>query len=414
MNERPAIDLGELQKAAAVTRTLEHGDALAELCYDLLGRQAEGQRLFSGEKFVKGRAKAHGVQRDSAETPLGNLLTVLERGPESPAQWALVAALFVRGFDRAVHAQREQRAALCAKLAAHADWLELCSPYRVLPLFDELLEPELAGEVHAALGALVLRDDGERDPETRARNAGRIAALAEARSPGARASLQRIESQACDVYSSTLAALALGKLAGAEARPCVVRGRLRRFPPGPFLRALRWLSGYALLSWALRSLLAGLGYAREAEVELGGDAIRLRGTTFVLGRKVHSVEQVHPLLRLRSARRATRFPSLYFLLGASCFALGVLFGGVFAFDAARTGDRALWLIAAALVLAGSGLDLVLDVLIPGGQGRVALDLDLGRPHRTRVSGIAVEEADRFLQELSRRLTRPEGARRAVA
>ena len=87
---------------------------------------------------------------------------------------------------------------------------------------------------------------------------------------------------------------------------------------------------------------------------------------------------------------------------------------MFAFDAARTGDRALWMIAASLWLGGSGLDLVLEALVPGARGRVVLDLDLGRPHRLRVSGVSLEDADRFLQELSRRLSRAEGGRRAVA
>jgi hypothetical protein len=415
MNERASIAQTELEQAASITGELEQNQAraLGQLCYDLLARQAEGRSLFVGEKFVQGRAVAHGVQRERAETPLGNVLAILERGPETPLQWALVAALFVRGFGQAVREHPEQRAALCTKLAGHADWLELSTPYRVLPLLDALLDPELAGEVHAALGALLLRDDAERDPQTRARNAGRIAALAEARTTAARTALERVEAQARDAYSKTLAALALGKTPGGDGRPCRVRGRLRRFPPGRLLSVLSWVSGYALLAWTLRLLLLGVGYLRDVEVELGSDALRIRSNTFVLGRQVRSVEQLHPLVRLRSARRAARFPSLYFLVGAFCFAVGVSFGGMFAFDAARTGDRALWLIAAALLLAGSGLDLLLEVLLPGGRRRVLLDLDLGKPYRTRVSGVALEDADRFLQELARRLPRSEGGRRAV-
>jgi len=414
MSESPSIPPTELSQAAALVRSLPHVDALAALCHDVIGRQAEGRALFVGKKFVSGRAKAHKVERAKADTPLGNVLTLLERGPESTGQWALLAALFVRGFGAAVHKSPEQRAALCTKLASQVDWLELSSPYRVLPLLDELLEPELGGEVHAALAALVLRDDGRRDPEMRAKNAGRIASLGEARSQAARTGLERIEAQARDVYSSTLAALALGKTPSAEARSYAVRGRVRAMPPGPFLRALRWLSGYALASAALRALLAGLGLLREVEVELQPDSIRVRGNTFVLGRLVRSVERLHPLVRLRSARRAARYPSLFFLVGSFSFALGLLLGGVFAFDAARSGDRTLWLIAGSLLLGGSGLDLVLEAIVPGTRGRVVLDLYLGRPYRLRVSGISLEDADRFLQELARRLSRAEGGRRAVA
>lgn len=414
MSEPASITIAELTQAASVARSLEHADALAALCYDVIGRQAEGHGLFVGEKFVLGRAEAHGVRREQAESPLGNLLTILERGPESAGQWSLAAALFVRGFGDAVRASPEQRTALCNKLASQVDWLELSSPYRVLPLLDETLEPELAGDVHAAIGALVLRDDARRDPETRGRNAGRIAALGEARTKAARTALERIEAQARDAYSSTLAAIALGKTPGVEARSHVLRGRVRAIPPGPVLRVLRWVTGYALASGVVRALLVGLGLLREVEVELQPDSIRVRGNTFLLGRLVRSVERLHPFVRLRSARRAARYPSLFFLLGAFFFSVGLLLGGVFAFDAARTGDRALWMIAGSLWLGGSGLDLVLEALVPGVRGRVVLDLDLGRPHRLRVSGVSLEEADRFLQELSRRLSRAEGGRRAVA
>jgi hypothetical protein len=416
VSERSSIAREELDKGASIARTLEHADALGALCYDVVGRQAEGRSLFAGEKFIAGRAELHGVRRQDAQTPVGNLLAALERGPDSGVQFALIAALFVRGFEKAVRGEPAQRKALVAKFAVHCDWLELCSPYRVLPLLSSGLDPELADEVQAELAELVLRDDVETaEPKMRAYNAGRIAALAEAQTLAARAALERIESTGRDVYSSTLAALALGKsMAGSAAPLCRVRGHLRRFPRGLLLTLLRWLSGWALLSWVLRLPLALLGCRREVEAELRGEAIRVRRSTFLLGRQVHSVEQVHPLGGLHSARRAARFPTLHLVLGAFCFALGVLLGGVFAFDASRTGDRALWLIAASLVLLGSGLDLVIEVLLPGGRGRVLLDLDFGRAYRTRLSGVPIEDADHFLGELWRRLSRTQGAARAVA
>jgi hypothetical protein len=193
-----------------------------------------------------------------------------------------------------------------------------------------------------------------------------------------------------------------------------LRGRLLPLPSGRFVRLLRWVSGYALLAWGARLLLAGLGFAREIEVELLADAIRTRGSSVVLGRSLRATERLHPLSRLDAASRTARYPSLYFLVGTFCFAAGVLLGGLFAFDAARTGDRQLWMIAAAFVLGGSGLDLVLESLLPGARGRVVLDLDLGSRHRLRVAGVSIEEADRFLHELERRLSRGDGGRRALA
>ena len=154
----------------------------------------------------------------------------------------------------------------------------------------------------------------------------------------------------------------------------------------------------------MRVVLLAFGYHREADVALAGGALRVRSRTSVLGRVARSSEQVHALSSVRSAQRAARYASLPLVLGAGFFALGVLLGGLFAFDAARVGDRALWLAAAAFVLAGSGLDLLLEVIVPGSRGRVVLDLDLGRGQGVRLAGVPIEEADRFLNELANTLS----------
>jgi hypothetical protein len=417
MNDRVATAREEIEKAASIARTLEHADGLAALCYDVLSRQAEGQSLFSGKKFVAGRAKAHGVQREAAQTPFGDLLALLERGPQSRMQFGLIAALFVRGFEHAVRAEPQHEKALVAKLAANCDWLELSSPYRVIPLLDALLEPELAGAVHAALGALILRDDTEAaEPEVRARNAGRIAGLAEARTPAARTALERIEATAADAFSRALSACALGRALASRSAVTGfhIRGHLQGSSHGALATFLGWISGWSLLRWALRLPLAVIGYGCDLEAELSGDAVRVRRTTSLLGRTMQVAEQVYPLFRLRSAERGARFPTLHFVLGTFCLALGVVLGGVFAFDAARTGDRALWLIAGALLLLGSGLDLVLEVLVPGGRSRVVLDLDFGPRHRMRIAGVTIEQADGFLEALWQRLSRAQGVARALA
>jgi hypothetical protein len=342
---------------------------------------------------------------------------MLERGPESAAQWALLSALFVRGFAQAVQARPGERRALCSKLALHCDWLELDSPYRVLALVETLLEPQLAGDVHAAIVELVLRDGAPGEPADaalRARNAGRIAALGAARTEAARGGLERIESSARDPFSRALAAVALGRAPRMPEPSCRVRGRAGSFPRGPVATLLSWISGLTLLRWVSQLLLGALGYRRDVEVELCGDAVRLRTTARLLGRELRSAEQVHPIAGLHFARRATRYPALYLVLGAFCFALGLLGGGVFAWDALRLGDGSLLWIASLLLLAGVGLDLALDVLLPGKRGSVALDLALERKQRVRIVGVPLADADALLAALSRRIAGTVETTRAVA
>lgn len=417
MNERLAVSDDDLDKAVSIARALESGERLAALVFDVLSRQAEGRTLFVGEKFVAVRAEAHGVERAAAETPLGNLLAMLERGPESSTQWALCGALCVQGFEQSVRKQPTERKSLVSRFAAHGDFLELGSPYRVLSTLGRMLDAELAAEVHAAIGLLVLGDDHSAPHDVaraRARNAGRIALLGEAHTAASRAALQTIENSASDAFSRALCALLLGhKTDKREPAACTIHGQTRRFPGAPLFSLLRWLSGVALVASAMRLLLASFGVRREVEVELGDLGLRVRRRISLLGRVIRTTDEVHPLKVLRRARRATRYPGIHLLLGAFCFALGVVLGGVFSYDAMRLGDSSLAVIGAVMLLVGAGADLLLDVLVPAGRGRVALELDLGRGSRLQLGGVPIADADLFLQVLWRRVSRLEGSSRAV-
>jgi hypothetical protein len=287
-----------------------------------------------------------------------------------------------------------------------------------MPLLELMLEPDLASDVLREIGQLVLREDEKTPaPAARARNAGRISALSQSSLPAARAALDAIKTEAQDGFSAVMASAALGRSTStppARDKSCELRGTLGRFPRGALRSLLRWASGYGLLAWAGRVVLRAVGFRREIELALYGNVLRVRVHTSLLGRLARTSEQVHALSALRSAKRAARYPSLPLVLGAICFALGVLLGGLFAFDAARVGDRALWLGAAAFALGGSALDLLFEVVIPGHRGRVVLDVDMGRGQGVRLGGVSIEDADRFLNELAQTLSIVQGARRGVA
>jgi hypothetical protein len=421
--ERAAVFGDELERAAAALPALPALERLAALGFDVLSRQAEGKSLYAGKKFAAGRAQAHGVRRNEADTPLGNVVAIVERGAEGATQRALLAALFVRGFGDAVQARNDERATLIARFCEHCEWLELSAGQRVWPLLPQLLPAPLVNDVHAALGAAALVPDvpsgASHDPRARARSAGRIALLAEADSTAARDALARIGREHADPLVRGLAGLALGgALSGsapvngardsspAPAASCSVLGRSGPRRRGPVLTLLSWVSGVALLAWLLRAAGFAIGYRREVELLLRGDALRVHRTTRLFGRTLFDEQRLHPLEELSAAARTTRYPMLHAAVGTLCFALGVLLGGALGFDALRAGEPALLRWAALGVLAGSGLDLALSVLLPAGQGRVGLDLELGHGRRTQLSEVPLAEADRFLEALWLRLERP--------
>ncbi len=432
MTEPSEPTVAELERAAQLARSHEHAQALAALTFDLVSRQAEGRVLYTGERFVSSRAEAHGVDAKMAETPLGSVLTVLDRGPETRAQWALLSALYVRGVVDACEGKLgEERSFLLARFVAHADWLEASTPHRPLALARWLMPETLAAELCTRLTAVVLREDAASSiPSVRSRNALRLAALSwfadakiadadgsdEAFAEPARRALGSVAAKATDPWSRALAGVALADRAIASSAsgasgatpepqsaiahaPLRISGVLSRTPLPSWRSPLRWLSGFALLRWSIAGVAALLGVRRHAIVELEGRALSVRVATRWLGRTVRSSDVVHGVAQIASARRIARYASLHLLVGVTLFAAGALLGGYFLRDALRTGDRTLLLAGAGLVLGGALLDLVLSVIVPATARRVRVELDLGPSGRLHLAGVPATEADRFMLAL---------------
>ncbi len=193
-----------------------------------------------------------------------------------------------------------------------------------------------------------------------------------------------------------------GSPAAAAGSPAAVSGREGRIARSGPLALLRWLSGWALLSWAGRLLFFALGWRREVSVELSDGVLSIRRVTAFRGRVVRESEEKRSLGSVLAASRQARYPTLHLAVGAFSLAVGVLVGGLFAWDALRFGDWTL-LVMSSLVLVGAGLDLLLDILVPGGASRVGLDIRVEGGSGLRLVGVPLPDADRFLKALARDL-----------
>jgi len=396
----------DVDRAVTAVHAAEARDALGALAYDVLSRQAEGRTFFAGQKFARSRAKDHGVARKDAETSAGNLLAILERGAVSPLERALVVAFAVVGLGDAL-GEEENAAERVFRFVRHADWLEVSSPYGVYPFVDRLLEDAAAGRVWRELAQVVVDEAAGRDgalPGVRARNAARLTALADSDSEAAREALRGVvRSAALDEPTRVLASTLAGD--GAEARPALeprVSGWLGRSPRRPGLEILRWVSGWALAVWLVRAIAFALGVRRQAELSLGDDGLEVSTTVSLLGRTVRERQETWRLDALDGASRQVRYPALHLLVGAVALSFGILFGGLVLFDGVRSGELTLVLLAAAVLLAGAGLDLALDVLVPGRRGRVVVDLVARSRRPLRLTHVPLEQADAFLRALRNR------------
>jgi hypothetical protein len=225
-------------------------------------------------------------------------------------------------------------------------------------------------------------------------------------SDAAREALARVAKHAADPALRAAAAFRLGgevEEAGSKERPSRIAGLRGRVRGGALHETIRILSGWALATWAVRLLSALVGVSRTVEVSLSPNGIELRGRVRLLGRVVREQEELIPLTGLARISRDVRFPVLHLLVGLTTLSLGVLVGGVMAVDAARSGATWFLVLGAFVILAGAGLDLAIDVLIPARRRRVAIELAPAGGAPRRIEGVTVEAADRFIESVRAKL-----------
>ncbi len=406
-----ALQPDELARAIACVRAHERAAPLGAFAYDAIAAQAEGHALFAGQKFMAQRAAAHGIDVAGAVTELGNLLQVLERGPSEPSELALVSAFAAQGASVALLAAdggNGDRERLARKLVSELEWLETATRYRVWICLHALLQPDARSAVDSALEhALTSEDraDIAKLPDAaavRARSAARLSMLATGDAPSSRAALERLRAVLREPALRASCAALLGEALPPTAAPLRLTGRTASITRKPFLAALRWLTGFALLHAALRAIGFLLRFERELEVQLDGSALRTQRRTLLFGRTIRKSDAVFPLMRIRGVRRYGRYALLRTVIGMLSLSFGVLIGGYFGFDAARGGASALLSASAVLCALGTGLDLAFDVLGSSVRGDVRLQIDLDGVRTLALSGVPSADADRFLDRLGER------------
>jgi hypothetical protein len=332
---------------------------------------------------------------------------MLERGARGAAELSLISAFAALGWnDVYVAADLEERKRHADVLVAQLDWLELASDYRLSAFAERLVGEPARRALCEALGRAVLRDDGVIDPPRRARNAARLGLLAGLQLPAAEQQLRRLRRASQDPVTRALCAALAREPEPAAAREPVRVSGLSRTPSRSLpVALLRWLSGYALLSALQRFACYLVVLRRELEVELKGEALQVRSRTSLMGRTLRSSEACYDVWRVTGASRRARFALLRSVIGVLSLSLGVLVGGYMVFDGARGGAPLLLLLGAAVVAAGSSVDLAVNVLLPARRARVDVQVDLRDARSLRLGRVEQADADRLLDALSLRLAR---------
>lgn len=364
MDRDPNPTAKDVKQAVAAAK--DAPAALCALALDVLSRQGESRLLFAGREFVDARAKEHAVDDASGKLGAVDVLALLREGPTDGRGFATLAALAVRGLD--AHTKDSAR---LARFVKHADWLELSTPYAPYAFVSELVH-DVDAVWRAVKDASKTLGDSPRDVA--------IAALHDATL--ARAGVKADQTQSVELS---------------------VEGELRSPPPGGFLGVMRLVSGIALLQWLARGIGFVFGLRRRGVLSFQGGGLRLRKRVTVLGRVIRERDESFTLAAVASAARCARHPALAMLVGACAFAASLVAGGVFLVEGVRSGETFLLIFGGAIVLVGGALDLGLGVLWPAKNARRAIELAVLPKRRFGLSGVDEASAERFVEELERRL-----------
>lgn len=397
MVDTDRLDGNQIRLAVKRARAFE--EAVAALCYAHFRRQGAGRALLAGRERIEEMAREQGLEVAAVGGELAKLLAMLQRGAADHADRALFIALALRGWslerrDRHVADREEMH-----ELFELADWYELATNYCVYPFFDPIFGDDASALWKVLADRLISRRC--ETPGDRASAALRLSALADSHSQG---ELKRIAERAHDPITRSLAA-ALVSGSGQESvnRPQRLIGSLGAIPRSGFVGFLRLVTGWAALCWVLRLLGYAVGYGGEAEAELVEGGMKIRTRRRLLGQTMREREETFAYAALASAARIIRYPALHLLVGALSFSVGIIVGGIWLFEGAFSGETILLVLASVLILAGGGLDLALNVLLPARRGHVSLDLRMLPGRAVRIVRVPLEDADRFLRELEGRM-----------
>ncbi len=391
--------LGEAQGHEAASR-------LSALCFDVLSHSAEARSLSTSRRALRLRAAAHRISRADGDTMFGNVLQVLERGPENPNEWSMIAAFAVRGLElKLVDASASERRELVERFARHGDWLELATPYAPYRFVGQLLsESSQLALIEALETGLLAPPDGPSVAAFRGRAMLRIQVLSQFQQTQARVVIARAAESSPDVAVADAARHALGSEPAPTTEGFELRGAVGRIPRLSVWRVMQYVLGIPLLTAFFRAISYALGLERNAKVRLESKAVHVYRETRLFGRVVRASDASYALKDIECATREVSMPAFQVLFGALSLALGVVLAVMWASDSFARDDSSL-LVSAALALgAGVGLDL----LFAGWGGlrkeRAGFEMFVDNERVVALRKVDPERAQRLVEQIARRRT----------
>lgn len=302
------------------------------------------------------------IERSDADTPYGNALEVLGRGPEDAAERALAAALWAHAVAESPRGKADDEDVLAGDVL----WLATHTAFDATSLLDRALGDDADG-LWEAIAARVKRiDQGKGGALGRGEAIVGAAALASSSSTRAKTLAGELGAQVKDAVLVRVLGTA-GEVAPTEVR---LEGEIVPAPRGPVATTLLAMTGILFVFHAVRLLARlALAYRRPAVVSFTDGGVRLESRTEMLGRTLREKEQVIVRAGLVRVIREVRYPRMAFYAGLLALAIGSYIGVRAFVDGVRSASPSLLLIGLVVVVIGIAADFVLGSLVPGSRGR---------------------------------------------
>lgn len=371
-----------------------HRDALKKLVHEAAFEAAEHRRVSFASRTIPGERPPplklpDGLVPEDATTRFGNVLSVLERGVETPTEAALIGVLL------SLSAREEPESDVAEQLfAANAAWLAAHTPC------DALLALDTAAGHREGLWRAVSRV--ALAPAEVAHDFGRTEALLAAAALGSSHS-----SAAAPIRSR-----ALERADDPAVRALLAAGGIAREPlEGELVPAPFGALATTLLTLTLLLPLVGLfrivaryafGYRRPAAFSLTERGLELTYRVELLGKVLSERTELVPLANLSAVIREVDYARAGVYAGLGALVLGSYFGMGLFVDGMRVpgGSGSLLAMAVGLMIAGLALDFALSSGLDGLRGRCKLLVERRKGSVICLGAINTERADAMLMTVT--------------
>lgn len=379
----------------AVTALSAHPrvDALAELVRSVAFDAAAGRRSDFASRFHSAppsTGASVAVSVEDADTPLGNVRTVLERGIENPDEQNLLGALLAIGIARSLPERPEELQALTVNLV----WLASHTPCSALEYLDDALG-DRAGVVWEAI-ARVARAPNLSSPDF-GNTEALVAAAALCRSLSEVAHRARLH-LAQNTPDPVLRALLAGGGPQTE-----LSGELGSPPFGPVATALLAFTLLLFIGRAL-SLIArfALAYRKPATLRISPKGLELTHRIELMGRVLRDRSTLVPLANLSRVTREVRYARVGLYAGLTALVLGTYFGVGLIVDGVRVpgGSPPLLGMAVTCIVVGLGLDFLLSTAADSARGKCRIVIVPQSGRRLCVGALDPASADAMLTSIA--------------